>query len=177
MSRQGLGSDCQSSRRRSKIDGGVVILHRLGDRDPHLLPVLRSRDPLAFHGIAEKASLKQNSRNFDVPQDMEARMANAAIEDGDAGENGGMDSRGQRHILRIQFVPLILLIVGVRQVTFLGSIGNNPGRRERVTFHAGASAAGVEVDADEDRVMKTVREIDAIFERKPTSDERVISTR
>ena len=91
-----------------------------------MLPVLSCRDPLSFRGIADEASLQQDRRNLDVPQDVKARVAHAAIEDRDSRKDRGVNGSSQRDILPSSALPACLLIVGVRQVIFLEAFEATP---------------------------------------------------
>src|ERR1044072_2167472 len=62
------------------IHSRVIILNALGNGSPELLPIVCRGDALPFRGIADESSLEQDRRDFDVAQDMEARMAHPAIE-------------------------------------------------------------------------------------------------
>ena len=104
--------------RRSIIHRGVVILNALGDRRPQLLPVLRVAIRWPSAGSLMKAALEQDRRNLDVPQDMKAGMAHAAIEGRDAGQNRGMDGSGQRDVLGVLRIAGVPCHVGRRNVVF-----------------------------------------------------------
>ena len=146
------------------IHGGVITLNALGNGDPELLPVVTRRDPLSFRRIADESSLEQDRRDFDVSQNMKARVAHSAIEDRNARQNRGMNGSSQRDVLPIQRIAGVPFQVGARGVMFARSIRRHAFRRERVTFHAGAAGGRVEMDAHKDGVRKTVGEIYALFQ-------------
>ena len=59
------------------IYGGVVILNALGNRQAELLSVKTRRDPLSFRWIANESCFEQDRGDFNVPQDVKARVAYA----------------------------------------------------------------------------------------------------
>ena len=46
---------------RTKIYGGIVILHRLRDREPELAAILRCRNSAPFVVMAEKAAFQEHA--------------------------------------------------------------------------------------------------------------------
>ncbi len=60
---------------------GIVILNALGNRRAELLSVITRRNALSFCWIADESSFEQDRWDFDVPQDVKARMAHTSIED------------------------------------------------------------------------------------------------
>ena len=61
------------------IYSGVVILDAPGNGGSELLPVGTGRDALSLRRIADEPRFEQDGWDLDVPQDVEARVAHAAI--------------------------------------------------------------------------------------------------
>src|SRR5436190_1369141 len=99
------------------VGGSVVILNALGDRGAELLSVISGRDPLSFRGIADKSAFQQDRRDFDVSQNVEARVAHSAVKDGKSRQNGGVNGSSQRNVLTINRVAGATA-VGARDVVF-----------------------------------------------------------
>lgn len=72
----------KACRGRPVIDGGIVIQNTLRNSSCHALPVVRCRDALSFLRMAQKSSLNQNRRNFDISQHMKTRVPDTAVKAG-----------------------------------------------------------------------------------------------
>ena len=73
------------------IYGGIVILNTLGNRQTELLSVRTRRDALAFRWIADESCFEQDGWDFDVPQNVKARVAYTSIEDRNPRQNRRVD--------------------------------------------------------------------------------------
>ena len=162
--RQIIRSGGEGRAGRSEVYSGIVILHCLCNGQTQLPPIFRRRDAPAFTGIAQKSAFQQHCRNPDVSQYMKSRVMHAAIENRQAREHSAVNGRSERHVLLILRVSVIGTRVGDGIVTLGRCIRRHSGGRKRVALHASTAAAGVEVNADENSIRKSIRKIDPLLE-------------
>ncbi len=72
-----------------------------------LLAILRGGDAAAFGGIVEETGFEQDAGNAKVAQDLEARVAHAAIVGSRVGEDGGVDGGGESDVVVVLGVACI----------------------------------------------------------------------
>ena len=63
------------------IHRGIIVLNSLGNRRTESLAIITGGDALSFRGIADESGLEQDRRDFDVSQNVKARVAHTPVED------------------------------------------------------------------------------------------------
>ena len=116
-------------------------------------------------GVAHEAAFQEDGWMPDTGEDTEAGPPDSPIGSSSLEQAGAVDGGSQGDIGGILSVSIAELeVIPAKTASIVG----HSGRREGKGFDAlGTSTApGIEVDADEDRILKTVGEIDTFREGK-----------
>ena len=150
------------------MHGGQSVFHDcIRDGAGEITLIGRIGDESGLVGVAHETAFQEDGRMPDSGENAEAGTPDPSIGSSGLDQAGAVHSGGQSDIGGILGIAITeFIVIKAKPSTIVGHSGGREGKG--LDPRGAATATGIEVDAEENRILKSVGEIDTFGERKST---------